>query len=93
MEGDRRKTERSETRKIARIVHQNLTRVAECVVRNESTDGVLLELPEAAVIPVVFYLEIPADKVCHPAKVIWRDGGLAGVRFTGPAEQRLGQAS
>jgi len=93
MEGDRRKTERSDANKTARIIHQNLTRVAECIVRNENADGVLLELPHNAVVPMVFYLDISADNMRRPAKVVWRDGNLAGIRFTGPAEQRLGQAS
>ncbi|GGB42897.1 hypothetical protein GCM10011316_13550 [Roseibium aquae] len=87
MDVERRTVNRAETRKQARIIHAAPSRVTDCLVRNASAVGALLVVPEDAVLPTGFLLDIPEDQALIPTKVIWREGSQVGVRFVGQLEQ------
>ncbi|MFC3705993.1 hypothetical protein ACFOOL_14660 [Devosia honganensis] len=50
-------------------------------VMNVSPSGIMLEMPEAAIIPALFTLAIGEHR--HPCELIWRNGTRAGARLIG----------
>jgi len=53
----------------------------DCVVRNVSDTGVLLEVASPVGIPDDFTLVVKADKLARPCHVAWRSARRLGVRF------------
>ncbi|WP_439527419.1 PilZ domain-containing protein [Pannonibacter sp.] len=83
---ERRSAPRRRTLKSARIVFHNGTRVYDCVIRNSSDGGVLLNVPSTHDVPEAFLLYIDSEHIRRPTRVVWRTVDQIGVAFAGPAE-------
>jgi hypothetical protein len=77
----RRHSTRRRTLKSGRIVFNNRNSTIECVVRNLSSHGALLQLPNVTGIPDDFELYIDGEAKCHAATTIWKRDGKMGVEF------------
>jgi hypothetical protein len=55
--------------------------VLECVIRNLSQTGAMLETRDASAVPEEFALIIKPEILRRSCKVMWRDEKLIGVRF------------
>ena len=77
----RRHSTRRRTLKSGRIVFNNRNSTIECVVRNLSSRGALLELPNVTGIPEDFELYIDNEAKCRAASTIWRRDVKMGVEF------------
>jgi len=84
----RRHSKRRRTLKSGRIVFNNRDSMIECVVRNLSSHGALLELPNVTAIPENFELYIDNEAKCHAARTIWKRDGKMGVEFGLPPSAR-----
>ena len=78
----RRRSTRRRTLKSGRIVFNNRNSMIECVVRNLSSHGALLELPNVAEIPEDFELYIDNETKCRATSTIWRRDGKMGVELS-----------
>ncbi|GJE62645.1 PilZ domain-containing protein [Methylobacterium trifolii] len=52
-----------------------------CYLRNLSLDGAKLVVPEAVTLPPVFDLVVTSRQETRRARLVWRRGGEAGIRF------------
>ena len=77
----RRLSPRRRTLKSGRIAFNNGNSMIECVVRNLSSHGALLELPNVTDIPEDFELYIDNEAKCHAVSTIWKRDGKMGVEF------------
>nr|WP_236841906.1 PilZ domain-containing protein [Bosea sp. PAMC 26642] len=59
----------------------------DCMVRNLSDNGALLQLSDAVALPHAFELEILHRERCYPARVQWRDGQRIGIAFAQAAAE------
>ncbi|MDE2579354.1 MAG: PilZ domain-containing protein [Hyphomicrobiales bacterium] len=64
----------------------------DCTVRNISSTGARLELPNAAVLPPDFELHIPHKGRTFMAHIVWREKSSAGVRFGGVSDSPFNDA-
>ena len=78
---ERRKSARRRALKGGRIVFNKRSSTIDCTVRNLSPEGALLQVRGPFGIPAEFDLELDADAVIHPCKVVWRDARRLGVVF------------
>jgi hypothetical protein len=53
----------------------------DCTVRNLSTTGAAIEVPDQTGIPGNFTLVVPGDGLRLPCRVVWRRGYRIGVTF------------
>lgn len=81
MEGDRRRTLRRRIFKGATL-HFNCGTVSlECLVRNLSGHGVMVELDPLSLLPETFVFRMAGDDRRRHAELAWRQGSKAGIRF------------
>jgi len=80
---ERRKLLRQRVLKSAKIVYNRDHSVVDCMVRNISTNGAQLSLPNTLGIPPRFDLRLEADGQRLGCEVIWRHAQRIGVRFIG----------
>ena len=79
--GAERRTERRvRTLKRARIIFNNDYSVFDCLVRNISPGGALLDIPSMLGIPPRFDIVIEAAKA-RPCSVRWHTDRLMGIQF------------
>ena len=78
---ERRVAQRVRTLKSAKVLFNNHFSTFDCIVRNISATGALLTIDEAAHLPKVFDIRIGDDKAVRPARLVYRRGILAGIRF------------
>ena len=76
-----RKSPRKRALKGGRIVFDNLHPGIDCVVRNLSPHGALLQLSNLIGIPDDFELYIDGEATCHAASTVWKRDGKMGVEF------------
>jgi hypothetical protein len=55
----------------------------DCIVKNVSDTGALLEVTSPVGIPERFTLVIPQDNIAKPCRVMWRKEKRIGVAFLG----------
>lgn len=77
---ERRVAPRTRTLKRAKVLFNNRFSTYDCIVRNISATGALLTIDEAAHLPRIFDVRIGDDPE-RPAKLVYRRGPLAGIRF------------
>jgi hypothetical protein len=77
---DRRKSPREEVDEPAYISGDGSS--TRCRVVNASTEGVAIEVPNAAYIPPQFKLMTERDRVIRTCRVIWMMKNRIGVAFT-----------
>jgi hypothetical protein len=80
---DRRTEHRSRTLKSARIIFNQGQSVFDCVVRNQSPSGALLEISNMLGIPSRFDIDIKLGLGKRPCTVRWHTDRLMGVQFDG----------
>ncbi len=80
---ERRSTIRQRVLKGASILQGIDRSEIECTVRNMSTEGAELRVPEGIAVPGEFLLYIPVDGIGYQSVVRWRDGQRVGVMFIG----------
>jgi hypothetical protein len=85
---ERRKSPRLRTFLGGHIRFNRNNSTLDCMVRNLSDDGALLQISDTVALPHAFDLEIPNRERCYPARVQWRDGQRIGIAF----EQANGDA-
>jgi hypothetical protein len=78
---ERRVAQRMRTLKRAKVLFNNRFSTFDCIVRNISATGALLTIDEAAHLPKVFDIIIGEEKAERPARLVYRRGMLAGIRF------------
>ena len=81
---EQRKTHRTKTYLMAHIGHQDLT--IECVVRNLSPRGAMVQLDPASEIPKNVNISIPVKGKSYAAQIVWRQLGRAGLVFLNDEE-------
>lgn len=89
---ERRVAPRTRTLKRAKILFNNRFSTYDCIVRNISATGALLTIDEAAHLPKTFEVRIGDDPE-RPAKLVYRRGMLAGIRFLDVASEEEEQAA
>ena len=80
-EAERRAERRIRTLKRARIIFNNGYSVFDCTVRNISSGGALLDIPNLLGIPSHFDIEMDAARARRPCTVRWHTDHLMGVQF------------
>lgn len=65
----------------ARICFNGRWSTMDCVVRNMSDGGAMLEFPGSVMLPHGFDLEIAERESSYKASLCWQDGKRAGVAF------------
>ncbi|GGD91872.1 hypothetical protein GCM10011390_08250 [Aureimonas endophytica] len=78
---ERRIAPRTKVLKRAQVLFNNNFSVFDCVVRNISSTGALLTIDEAAHLPKEFGVRIGDDRTIRPARLVYRRGTFAGIRF------------
>lgn len=78
---ERRRLTRKRTLKGARIVFNNKSSVIDCVVRNRSTRGALLELSSVVGVPTMFDLYIDGEITPRRTRVVRRNATSLGVTW------------
>ncbi|MCQ8781263.1 PilZ domain-containing protein [Mangrovibrevibacter kandeliae] len=79
---ERRTALRTRTLKRAKILFNNHFSTIDCIVRNISDTGALLTLDESVHLPKAFDVRVGEEKDHRPAKLVYRRGMFAGIRFT-----------
>ena len=80
-QANRRRAERHRTLKHARVILSNRMSTFDCIIRNISTTGAMLELPAPIGIPNHFELALGTEKRGPPCTVRWRSDHAIGVSF------------
>ncbi|WP_156381486.1 PilZ domain-containing protein [Aurantimonas sp. Leaf443] len=84
---ERRVAQRVRTLKRGKVVFNNGFSTFDCIVRNISATGALLTIDEAAHLPKEFFIRIGEDRDARPARLVYRRGLLAGIRFLDVPEE------
>lgn len=90
---ERRVAQRVRTLKRAKVLFNNHFSTFDCIVRNISATGALLTIDEAAHLPKVFDIRIGEEKGVRPARLVYRRGMLAGIRFLDVVSEEEEQAA
>ncbi|WP_156892506.1 hypothetical protein [Salaquimonas pukyongi] len=80
-EGDSRRTLRRRMFKGASLHFNEGTASVECLVRNLSGHGVMVELDPLNLLPDAFVFRLAGDDRLRQAELVWRQGEKAGIRF------------
>ncbi len=64
------------------IYYPNQTEHVDCMVRDLSQDGALLELPLARELPLVFSLRLEGESKLRFCNVAWHSENYLGVEFS-----------
>jgi hypothetical protein len=78
---ERRKAPRDRIFHNGLIAFNNRNSTADCFVRNCSGEGAKIAVAETLPLPHEFDFLIPAKRQNRRARLVWRRGGQAGVRF------------
>ena len=79
---DRRKTVRMRTHFGGKIVFNQKSSVADCLVQNFSARGAKLVFTNTAALPQVFNLSVPRRGQTFRARMVWRRADEAGVALS-----------
>ena len=78
-----RKDARSLTLRTAKVRAPTAQSAVNCAVLNISVSGACILVPEGAVIPDMFALEVDDESKVRNCKVVWRNGSRIGLTFDG----------
>lgn len=79
--GGKRRSTRRRAFFSGRIVRCDDLHPSDCVIRDMSETGALIEIKQSDVIPEKFFLLGSRTQSAFEAELIWRKGNLAGLRF------------
>lgn len=86
---NRRTAERRETRLKAQIAYGPKHAITlDCTIRNISTGGAMLDVPEGALLPAAFRLLNIGEGFAYEAHIVWRRGHALGVSFSKTTDLR-----
>lgn len=77
---ERRKTPRTKAFKSGSITFESASGI-QCIIRNLSADGALLETDGNAALPGRFSIIIKPEMKRYECQVIWRSGIKIGIKF------------
>ena len=80
-QANRRSERRLRVYKQARITFNNRYAVFDCIVRNISDGGAMLEMETMLGIPRAFQIVLDHDAKARPCRVVWRMERRMGVAF------------
>ncbi len=80
---NKRKSTRLRVLKGAKIVPLATWSLTDCTVRDLSETGAKLRCTDAAKVPDEFRFLLPTENTIQKAKVVWREGDIMGIEFTG----------
>lgn len=83
---ERRKTARRRVLKRARLSYKDGAFSIDCVLRNITEDGALIDLPVGIMVPDKFRIHNELDGFAVDCEVARRIGNSAGVKFVGERE-------
>lgn len=78
---ERRKTARQRVLKGGKLFYSNYAVSLDCVIRNESEEGMQIKLDPNITIPPEISLLNKKDGTLAEARVVWQHGATAGVEF------------
>ena len=81
---ERRRITRTRIFAPAIIIPSRLSLACECIVRDITSFGALLEFQETAVLPNVFDLTFNSARTLRACHIVWRTPNEMGVRFSIP---------
>ncbi len=81
MQQERRTSIRKRALLGARIVYNNRQTTPDCVIRNLSETGAMVDVSETIALPPQFDFEIPQRASACKARLRWRMGARAGIEF------------
>lgn len=80
-----RRAQRQRVLKTVKIYRLNGAHAVDCQMRDFSETGARLIIKDQLALPNEFRLVLPSDGSMRFAKVVWRRGELAGIRFMSDA--------
>ena len=79
--GEKRRMQRRRVFRGA-VLHSNCGTVSvECLVRNLSGQGAMVKLDPLGMVQETFVFRLAGDDCKRQAELVWRRGGMAGLRF------------
>jgi hypothetical protein len=81
MSSERARANRSDVFRIGEIVHPGAPEGLDCLVRNTSETGALIEVATTDVVPERFHLRISAHRLERACRVTRRTAHMLGVAF------------
>jgi hypothetical protein len=81
--GERRPDRRRRSLLGGRVAFDDGKKVFDCTIRDVSSGGARITIPESETIPPRFHLINMRDRVVHECAVAWLKGGEAGLTFLG----------
>jgi hypothetical protein len=78
---ERRKTTRTRSYLGGRMTYHHRSCTMDCLVRNVSDGGALLEFTDVGTVPDRFEVTVERQQRTLQARMIWRRGDRAGVSF------------
>lgn len=79
---ERRRSLRQRALLSAKVADTDARQTIDCVIRNFSDDGVLIETESVLAVPNAFHLLHVRDGMVWDARVMWRRGRLLGLEIT-----------
>jgi len=79
--GGKRRSTRRRAFFSGRIVRCDDLRASDCMIRDISETGALIEIKQSEVVPEKFFLLGSRTESAFEAELVWRKGNLAGLRF------------
>ena len=77
------RAERQRTFQSAAAIFNNRMSVVDCIIRNRTPEGFMIEAANSLSIPAFFELQSRMTDKRWPVKVIWRDGNKLGLAIEG----------
>ena len=87
---ERRRISRTRIFAPAMIIPSRPPRACECIVRDITSFGALLEFQETAVLPNFFDLTFDSARTLRACHIVWRTPNEMGVRFSIPRKPKAG---
>ncbi|TPW26409.1 PilZ domain-containing protein [Pararhizobium mangrovi] len=84
---DGRQDKRHRVLKGATILRGPEQSETECVIRNMTPNGAMIEVPEGTPVPPTFLLYVAKDGVAYETERRWRTGNRIGVAFHGTRDK------
>ena len=79
---DRRTENRKRVLKGGKVFYNNFSISLDCVIRNESQDGMQISVDPTLALPSEFAVLNRKDGTLADAKIIWKEGGKLGLKFS-----------
>jgi hypothetical protein len=78
---ERRRGLRNRALLAGKVANEDATRTLDCVIRNLSPDGAMIETEAPHLVPQEMHLVQVSEGIAWDAEVIWRRGNRVGVKL------------